>query len=180
MPKELPPPEVLRKILRYDAETGNLYWRTRPVEFFPTRAAASRWNGRYAGTEAFAKIERQGYKVGSVFSALYKAHRVIWAIEFGHWPPEYVDHIDMDKTNNVLSNLRLATRQQNRANTRANGNSLSGVKGVYRHSDNVRWRAQIAVSGVKKHLGLFADIEDAKAAYARAIFEAYGEFGRAV
>ena len=105
----------------------------------------------------------------------YLAHRLAWMYEHGEWPDGDLDHADRDGTNNRLSNLRLATRQQNRANSKASGRS--GVKGAYRRY-NGRWQARIRANGSLKNLGHFATAEDAGNAYAEAAREAFGEFAR--
>jgi len=173
--------DFLHKLLRYDPLTGLLFWRERGVEMFsgdkysPERSCKS-WNGRYAGKEAFTAIDPKGYKLGAIFNKTHKAHRVIWAMENGDWPADHVDHIDNDGLNNRISNLRAASNQQNGCNRAAQSNSLSGVKGVCWDKANNKWLAQIGANGKRKYLGVFAKIEDAALAYARAADALHGEF----
>ncbi len=68
-----------------------------------------------------------------------------------------VDHIDRDRTNNNLSNLRMVTRQQNAFN--------QGAKGYYWHKVNQKWLTQICKDGKLHHLGYFLKEEDAHQAY---------------
>ena len=119
MPKrELPSPELLRKLLRYEPETGKLFWRKRPPDMFPRESRGLSWNTRYAGAEAFKDKHERGYKRGSIFGKTFRAHRAIWAMVHGHWPPEDVDHINGDTSDNRLENLRAVSRQENLKNQR--------------------------------------------------------------
>lgn len=88
------------------------------------------------------------------------------------------DHIDGDGLNNRRSNLRHATKSQNRHNQRISVCSTSGVKGVSWHKSKGKWQARIKLNGTRLHLGLFEDIELAAAAYASASAKMHGEFGR--
>jgi hypothetical protein len=100
MTKELPSPDLLRKLLRYEPETGKLFWRERDREFFKSDRDYKVWNIRFAGKEAFTASDC-GYKTGKVFGKTYRAHRIIWALQTGAWPRDEIDHIDQDKSNNA-------------------------------------------------------------------------------
>lgn len=88
----------------------------------------------------------------------------------------HVDHIDGNKKNNHLTNLRLATRSQNSQNSKAHSDSQSGLKGVSRKRK--RWRARIVVDGKEKSLGVFGTKEEAHAAWVAVAKELHGEFFR--
>lgn len=89
----------------------------------------------------------------------------------------YVDHIDGDGLDNRRSNLRAATHSQNLRNrVRLGTNNKSGFRGVSWHVGNKVWQAQIYIEGKKKHLGSFANREDAARAFDDAAVEHYGEF----
>lgn len=178
MTRELPPPETLRKLLRYEPDTGLLFWRERPVKDFPNLRIANSWNSRWAGKEALSHIGEAGYRRGAVLWITCRAHRVIWAMQTGAWPDGEVDHVDTDRANNRWANLRLAGRGENQRNTRVQTRNKSGAKGVRWKAEKQRWQARIRIGGREMHLGYFADIEDAKAAYAKASAEQHGEFGR--
>lgn len=89
-----------------------------------------------------------------------------------------VDHIDGDGLNNRRANLRLATRSQNCCNKAFAGKNSSGVKGVHLHRQTGKWAAQIMVRKKVHYLGIFSNLDDAAAAYAKASAELHGEFGR--
>lgn len=90
----------------------------------------------------------------------------------------FVDHEDGNGLNNCRSNLRRATRAQNKRNSRLPINSRSGYKGVYWKLDHYAWSAQIRFDGRLKHLGYFKDKPDAARAYDAAALAAFGEFAR--
>lgn len=107
-----------------------------------------------------------------------RMHRVILSriLERQLLPEEVPDHKDNDGLNNTRSNLRLATRTQNKQNRRMYKNNTSGYKGVCRDLQSSRWMAYIGVNGKIKHLGSFADIYDAALAYNKAALFYHGEF----
>lgn len=115
--------ELLRQLLRYEPETGKLYWLSRDVSLFhesATRTAAGTckwWNGRFAGKEAFTATGVHGCRAGRIFGQAHYAHRVAWALHHGGWPTDEIDHQDGDRANNRISNLREVMRQQEAGNT---------------------------------------------------------------
>lgn len=134
--KALPEQDVLVQLLRYDPDTGKLFWKERPVSMFPAvstgRSAAlcRLWNARYSGQEAFTSA-KDGYANGSVFGTNYVAHRVIWKLIYGI-DPDQVDHIDGDRRNNRLENLRDVSLAENAKNKRMLPSNKTGIVGVSR------------------------------------------------
>jgi hypothetical protein len=92
----------------------------------------------------------------------------------------YVDHENGNGLDNQRSNLRQSTAAQNSHNRRTRIDSTSGFKGVFKQAGCMSkpWRAQIALSGKKKHLGMYATPEEAARAYDAAAAELFGEFAR--
>jgi hypothetical protein len=181
--KALPSPEVLRQLLRYEPETGKLFWRERSVIWFqdtPLRKAThacSIWNARYAGKEAFT-AHSYGYRCGRIFDRLHPAHRVIFALMMGRWPEEELDHADLNRSNNRWGNIRPASGMENRRNKAVRRDSKLGIKGV-QERENGRFAARIKVGGQDIRLGRFGCATAARIAYARASAELHGAFGRA-
>lgn len=171
-PKPLPDQDTLLKLLRYEPETGRLFWRRRSADFFASGAQSAshrcgRWNSTYAGTEAFTTTDRKGYRYGSIANEKMRAHRVIWKMQHGFEPAE-IDHINGDPSDNRLSNLRASTRQQNGKNLAVRASNTSGKTGVRYHPVKQNWQAYICVNTRFLHLGCFATFEAAVAARAKA------------
>lgn len=164
--KPLPSPEVLRQLLRYEPETGRMFWIARRGRAIPS------------GAEAFTTVDPGGYRQGRVFGTNIQAHRIAWALAHGRWPSSYIDHINGDKLDNWIANLREATTSENNRNKSAQKNNTSGFKGVSWHSGKMKWRAQIAVYGKNSHMGYFDTPEEAHEAYSSASIRLHGEFGR--
>lgn len=172
----------LRFLLRYDAETGKLYWLPRMPEHFAYNGGHSpehscaKWNANFAGKEAFIHQTKNGYLCGRIFGRLYLAHRVIWALIHSEWPPSPIDHRDRDKQNNRGENLRLASKSQNAANSKKQAGRSSKYRGVCWQKSAGKWTAGVYLNGKRKHLGLFNCEEDAARAYDRAASEIHGDF----
>ena len=90
--------------------------------------------------------------------------------------PESVDHIDRDRSNNKIENLRAATSTQNQGNRSLNKTNTSGFRGVGWHKKYNKWVARISINGKLKNIGQFNCIEDAKAAYRKEAIAHFGEF----
>jgi len=152
--------DVVRAALEYNPETGDFKFKARRPGKVP------------AGT---GTLLRTGYRVVRFGQQKYLLHRLAWAIHYGRWPTGEIDHINGDKSDNRIANLREATRQQNCTNRRAYGKS--GYKGVVEL--NGRWMAQITIDGSRRGLGVYETPEAAHAAYVAVASKAYGEFFRA-
>jgi hypothetical protein len=159
--KNLPSIEYLHKRLRYEPETGKLFWRD--CEDMPKH-----WRSRFAGKEAFTPKTGHGYLHGRLAGKKIYAHRMVWAIYYGEWPQEQLDHINGDRADNRIFNLREVSNTENAKNRGLMSNNKSGVCGVYWCKANQNWTASVKINGKNKHLGSFSDISEAKAARAKA------------
>ena len=145
---------ALRDALSYDLETGVFTWKIAPKSHRVKQGAV-------AGGKT-----QPGYLVISFGGRLYKAHRLAWAFHYGDWPGKIVDHIDGNRLNNRIANLRDVSNSINLQNTRAaRKNSLSGFLGVGWNKKSRKWRAQICIDGKAVALGYFDAPEEAHAAY---------------
>jgi hypothetical protein len=142
--------------------TGELRWKRRPRTHFPKEKEWRRWNSRYAGTQAGA-LKPDGYRDIGIDGVLHKAHRIVWKLVRDKEPPEFLDHIDGDRDNNRLGNLRPANRTQQKWNSHLYKNNLSGRRGV--SPRGAKYIARIRVHGILVHLGTFKSIAAAAAAY---------------
>lgn len=115
-----------------------------------------------------------GYLTIMVDGKTYKAHRLAWLYMTGSLPKENIDHANGDRLDNSWCNLRLASRSQNRANSKTS--SRTGLKGVYAVPGG--YQAAIRHKGHRHHLGVFESKHDAHAAYKDAAYKMHGEFAR--
>lgn len=170
--KPIPCPALLRQLLRYEPETGRLFWLPRPVELFANKRTWKIWNKRYAEKEAFTYVSN-GYKTGRIFDRPHFAHRVAWAIAYGESPVMEIDHIDGDRANNRLANLRHVSGADNQRNKSLNKNNASGFLGVCWDKGRGQWMARISHEGRAVPLGRFDNKDDAISARSAALVQ-YG------
>ena len=122
-------------------------------------------NGKVVGTP-----HSLGYLKTKIKGKLYFVHRLVFLYCYGRWPTR-IDHINRDKTDNRLDNLREITHEKNNANRGIMRNNSSGFKGVHWSKSANRWRAQAGY----KVIGHFKDKKDAAIAYDQAAIEQYGD-----
>ena len=153
----LPSQEVLNKLLRYDKETGILYWNVRPLEFFTAQGhspdhSRAKWNARWANKPALTKVNK-GYQCGRLMYQAVLAHRVIWKMVTGN-EPNIIDHIDGESMNNAWGNLRSVDEATNRRNTAVRSDNACGATGVFWNPSDKKWVARVQI-------GSFATREEA-------------------
>ncbi len=161
----------LHSLLSYDPETGILTWRKRPEH----NAMDKRLNSRYAGKIA-GYIAHTGYHSVGIDGVDMLAHRVIYAMMTGDWPPDQIDHINGVKNDNRWANIRPATHGQNMCNRGTTRNNSSGQRGVSWRRDLQKWRVFLRQDGQWISGGNFLDFEDAKKAYWELAYELRGEY----
>lgn len=162
--RDLPPVHVLRQLLSYDPETGSLTWRERDRSWFPSDRIFRSWNAKFAGKPALSYTDNYGYLRGKIAGQIIRAHIVIWTMVHGAPPTGCIDHINHDRADNRLSNLREITKRDNHLNMMRSSANTSGVTGV--SMVKKRWQASICVNRKTIYLGRFDDIEDAARARA--------------
>lgn len=151
----------LWEILNYDFVTGRLFWRERPLKYFPHVKEWKRWNKRYANKEIWKLSSDKKYLNVNFLNKNYKTHRVIWCMCFGEWPKGEIDHIDGDTFNNRITNLRDVTIRTNRKNRTIETRNKSGVTGVYQRKQDKKWIAAINTDSGKTILGYYTDFNEA-------------------
>lgn len=158
--------DELNSLFILDPEKGILRWRI----FRSSMAEAGQVVGSKSGN---------GYLQVKIKSRVpYLVHRVIWAMHYGEWPTGSVDHINRDVADNRIENLRMATASENSRNRKLHSTNTSGYKGVVWVARVKKWRSQIIIHGVYKHLGYFSEKQDAIDAYSAGSALYHGEFGR--
>jgi hypothetical protein len=155
--RDLPSIDYLRQRLRYEPETGKLYW-------LECASTSKKWNTRYAGAEALGTVNASGHKYGSVTGCKLKAHRVVWALHYGVWPDGDIDHINQQPADNRIENLRVATKSDNMRNVARTRANTSGATGVVWYKRKAKWHARITVDGRQLSLGYYDRFEDAASA----------------
>lgn len=145
----------LLELLEYNNEAGSFTW------------AKPNSPRMVIGSSAGSLHVRTGYRRLMVDGHKYQEHVLVWLAETGSFPSSYLDHINGNRADNRIANLRLATKQQNNENIGPRRDNVSGFRGVSRRK-NGQWVAQIQSNGVKKHLGYFPTSDAAYAAYTQA------------
>lgn len=157
MPRPLPSQEELHALFDYSSTTGLFTYKTKGNCIAGSINKVSRYR--------FIRIKR----------ILYKASRLAWMYVYGEDPGVLtVDHIDRDKSNDAIDNLRLATRSQQNFNRSKWGNS-TGIRGVYYNKKTGKYLAQIQFCD-KRTTKQFDTAEEAQAYYNKLRAEHGGEF----
>lgn len=146
-PKKHPPLMLLRSLLDYDPESGIVSWRC------STRRAVL---GSRAGT-----LQREGYLVIGIGKRRFMAHRIAWHLYYGSEPELQIDHINRNRSDNRLANLRSASHAENCQNHGLSVKNKSGVIGVCWSKPHNKWHSTIKYFGKHKCLGYFRDKQDA-------------------
>ena len=146
----------------FDYSDGHLIWKSKRG----CRIKA----GDIAGCKHYS-----GYIQITINKKSYRAHRLVFFWHHGYMP-EFIDHIDRNRSNNKIQNLRPATKLQNQGNRAATKNNLIGLKGIYWDKTRLKWGARIGIKGQCKRLGYFESTEKAYAAYSEAAKKHFGEY----
>ena len=148
--------------LDFDLKSGIIRWKTQRSRNIKP--------GQIAGN-----ISKVGYRSIKIDGKSYLAHRLVWLFAAGDWPKGDLDHINGDKLDNRISNLREANKSQNGANKHA---IRSGLKGCCWNRGNNKWQASIRKNGKRTFLGYFDTEQEAHDAYCSAALIYHGEFAR--
>jgi hypothetical protein len=142
----------LLEVLRYESETGDLIWLVDKHKY--------KCKGKVAGFVS----KDDGYRRICIDTVHFLAHRLVWFYVMGSWPAHFLDHKDMDRSNNRFGNLREVTNKQNMENKHTQSNCTSGFMGVTWDKRRSKWYAHIKTDGIMRNLGFFHDFNEAKAA----------------
>lgn len=151
--------EWLRENLIYEPDVGVFLWKTR---------GPGRMMGKVLGSKNW-----DGYLAMKVAGTLYYAHRLAWLYVHGIWPGSAIDHIDGDRSNNAIGNLRLATHSQNAARKKSH-RRIAPARGVMPQGPG--FVARLYHGGKRHYLGYFSTVQAASAAYEAKAREIHGQF----
>ena len=138
----------LKTVLDYNPETG--------VFTHKTNRSPKAYPGATAG-----RINTNGHRQIGIDGERYMAHRLAWFWVHGVWPTDQIDHINGNRDDNRIDNLRPATHKQNMENQTLHCNNGSGFRGVSWHKANKKWAAYVNHNGKRKYLGIYASVDDA-------------------
>ena len=153
--------DSITSLLNYDKDTGIFTWLKTT-----SRLAMA---GSVAGS-----LDRNGYLIIKVNGKKYKSHRLAWFYIYKCFPSLSIDHINNNKLDNRIANLREATQSQQSHNRPALKRNVLGVKGVRKHGN--KYHALICKDGKQTFLGAFSTIKDAALAYTTAAQTIYGDY----
>ena len=149
--------ERLRECLNYDPATGIFTRKVRTAQCHQVGDRAD-----FLVTAGHLK----GYHRIALLAHRYLAHRLAWLYMHGKWPDQEIDHIDGDRSNNRIANLRDVSRQINGENHRKpTRRNTSGFLGVVLHKASGKWVARVTVRHKSIYVGIYDDPESANAAY---------------
>ena len=131
----------------YEYRDGELYYKTKTSRKLKI--------GDVVGT-----TNSFGYKVTKIDYKSYRVHRLIFMYHYGYMP-KIIDHIDGNRSNNRIENLREVSQGQNQYNRKIKTSSTSGIKGVYWHKTKQKWVASCAYEGKDNYLGAYLNKDDA-------------------
>jgi len=148
--------EKLKTLLSYSPETGCFTWRVR-------RNASG---GPVTPGDQAGHLRDNGYTIIGIDGKIYRAHRLAWLYHYGVEPPKLIDHINGNRSDNRICNLREVTVSQNAQNTyKPHRDSRTGKLGVTQSKETGSFLAHISVGGRTRHLGSFKTAEAAADAY---------------
>ena len=152
--------EYITSRLACDTNTGVLTWK--PIE--AKDRADAMYNGKYAGKQAGTvkkNSSRKGYRDLFIKGRSVCAHRLVWWFHYGVWPEKTLDHINQDRDDNRITNLREVDTETQSRNRGRNKLNTSGVTGVHYDDRIGKWVSRINAGGVRVLLGSFEDFFDA-------------------
>jgi hypothetical protein len=154
--------ELLHKL--FDYKEGKLYWKN--------DNKAKKIKGCVAGY-----IKKEGYVGIRYMGKLYLAHRLIYLYHHGNLP-EFIDHINLIKSDNRIENLRSCNRNENQRNHALKITNTSGYKNITWNKKNNKWQVTLDLNGKKLYFGCYFNIDVAKFISDTMRHKYYGQFGR--
>ncbi len=153
-------------LFRYDDRTGKLFWRVNRRRI-------------KAGDEAGSIASSHGYRVVNLKQRTYLQHRIVWLLYYGEWPSGLIDHINLDKLDNRVTNLRVVNYSQSNANRKTSKRKgIGSLKGASFLRSKKIWRSSIKINGKTKNLGNYRTELEAHLVFCAAVKLRHGPFAR--
>ena len=141
--------DFLREVLDYNPESGWLTWKSKKYSKRVKRGARA------------GMLKNTGYRVIKVFGVSYQEHHLIWFWVNGVWATDQIDHINQERSDNRIANLRQVTKAENARNRGLLDSNTSGYQGIWFDYSKGKWKAEITLDGRKIYQKHFNDIEEA-------------------
>lgn len=151
--------DVFRSRFTFDPSTGTVYYLPRPCSDFSSSRDAKHWNSLHAWKQC-GRL-KDGYLVIRINKADYLLHRIAWGLYYGEWPKHGIDHINGDRSDNRISNLRQASHAENGRNRGISTANSSGYTGVSWSQRDRKWKVTLGYNGTTHWLGCFKSLDDA-------------------
>ena len=142
--------ELVGKVLRYDPISGTLIWIS---NLHSKRAVPN--------SRAGSLVKSTGYRNISLFGRTYLEHHLIWFIHYGVWPSGQIDHVNQQRDDNRIVNLRDVSKAENARNRTRNPNSKLGEHGIWFNKRTHKYVAEITLNGKKVYQKSFTDLDQA-------------------
>lgn len=152
--------DELKRVIEYNPDTGEFYWRV--------KASKNIAVGSLAGS-----VNAQNYWQIRLYGKVWLGHRLAWVYVFGRWPSQ-IDHIDRDRRNNRISNLREVSGTDNQLNRGIQANNKTGHRGIHYSDRRREYVLQLSLKGTRVHCSYHKDIEDAVLVRDRVATQIYG------
>jgi len=150
-----------------------MWWRPRNRKWFATDRSCATWNTRFSNKRALTSINNTGYFAGTVCNKPILLHRAAWAICHDYWP-ELIDHVNRDRMDNRLVNIREADDRLNAFNRKIRTDNVSGIVGVTWDQRLMKYRVEFG----KTYLGLATTLREANEIRNVAEREYWAYYGR--
>lgn len=170
------PVEYFHEIMEYREEVvdgvlqGNVYWKNHGDKSYA-------WNCQYAGKRVGNLNITDGYcKTSITYNNIrcpLKMHIIVFILNKNRYPDGHIDHIDRNKTNNLIKNLEDGTLSDNANNKGAQSNAASHFRTVFKHKEN-KWRVRVKIDGIRICYGVFDDELEAAQKANEVLIKHYG------
>lgn len=158
--------DEFKEFITYDPDTGLMYWN-KVIN-----------NKARSGDLCGSNVDSKGYRRVCFKGKQFRAHRVAWLLYYGCTPSAQIDHINGNRTDNRICNLRLASNAENSRNAKLSKDNTSGCSGVTYHKKAKKWAASIMYNRKQIYLGIYENILDAVQVRKEAEVRYFGAFSK--